>query len=543
MNRKPPERKILIVGGGSAGWMTAAYLQKTLNHHSNIVLVESPTVGTIGVGEATFSTIHLFFEFLGLEEQDWMPECNATYKLAIKFVDWNEERRHFFHPFQRYETVAGRTLAEWWLKLLRDRQPFDYSSFLVPALCDRQRSPRFMNGEMFDRCFQAHLDSKDTSGAVTLENLNLQYPYAYHFDASRVAAFLSSYAQKLGVECIKDDVTEVRVTESNFIRSIQTREHGEIVADLFIDCTGFRGLLINQTLNEPFIPFAASLPCDSAIATQVPTDSERDGINPFTTASALSAGWVWNIPLFERCGTGYVYSSAFISKEEAEREFRRHLGPFSDRCRASHIKMRVGRNRNSWVNNCVAIGLSSGFVEPLESTGLFFIQHGIDQLVQYLPGPVIESENVRSYNRTVGDCIDGIRDFLTLHYFASSRMDTEFWKATKHDLAVSDDVRERLELWKRRLPTARTINPSYHGFEAYSYIVMMLGLGTRPKTSLPILEVMDDTEAFESFRRIQERAAFLAESLPSQYDYLHYLYGKTAAPPNNMLRQRHPTGR
>lgn len=520
------KRRVLIVGGGSAGWMTASYLRKALNHTVNITLLESPTIGTIGVGEASFSTIHLFFEFLGLKEEDWMPECNATYKLAIKFVDWNRERRHFFHPFQRYETVAGRTLAEWWLKLLRDQQPFDYSSFLVPTLCDRQRSPRFLNGEVFDKGFQAHLESKGATDAVTLESLSMQYPYAYHFDASRIAAFLSDYAQKRGVECIKDDVTEVRLTETNFIRSVQTREHGELEADLFIDCTGFRGVLINKTLHEPFIDFSECLPCDSAVAMQVPIDRARDGINPFTTASALSAGWVWDIPLFDRDGTGYVYSSAFLSKDEAEQEFRQHLGPRSNSCGASHIRMRVGRNRNSWVNNCVAIGLSSGFVEPLESTGIFFIQHGIDQLVQYFPGPVIDTENVKSYNRTIGDCIDCIRDFLTLHYFASSRADTDFWKATKSDLAVSDDVRERLTLWKHRLPSARTINPSYHGFETYSYIVMMLGLGIRPDTSLPILDLMEDTEAFEAFRRIQERATLLASTLPSQYDYLRYLYGR-----------------
>jgi hypothetical protein len=521
----PDPFRILIVGGGSAGWMTAAYLSKALDRGVNISLIESPNIKTIGVGEATFSTIRLFFDFLGLEEEVWMPACNATYKLAIKFVDWNAERRHFYHPFQRYEAVRGHSLAEWWLKLRRHDEPFDYACFTVPLLCDAKRSPKFMDGMVFDDKVAAYLSSKNPTQAMVLENLRIQYPYAYHFDANLIAKFMAGYAQNRGVLHIEDRVVSVNVLDNGLLESVETQGHGALGADFFVDCTGFQGLLINRTLGEPFISFSESLLCDSAVAMQVPSDDRRDGINPYTTATALSAGWVWDIPLFGRKGTGYVYSGSHLSKGEAEEELRRHLGARSNGCSASHIKMRIGRNRNSWSKNCVAIGLSSGFVEPLESTGIFFIQHGIEQLVNHFPTVALNEANIKSYNKAVADCMDGIRDFLSLHYYASTRSDSEFWKATKRDIVLSDSLAERVSFWKTRLPTPRSIPSSYHGFEAYSYSVMLLGLGCRPPAILPSLSYMDDSEARIAFEVIRDRSHRLGTTLPSQYEYLSSLRG------------------
>jgi tryptophan halogenase len=261
----------------------------------------------------------------------------------------------------------------------------------------------------------------------------------------------------------------------------------------------------------------------------VTRDPKSDGITPYTTATALSSGWVWNIPLFNRIGTGYVYSSAFRTPEEAEQELRSFLGKRSENCHASHIRMRVGRNRNSWVGNCVAIGLSSGFVEPLESTGIFFIQHAVEQLVSYFPGTSPVEENVRSYNRVIGNCIDGVREFLTLHYVASSRADTPFWKATKTDIRIPAELAERMKLWKMRLPTNTTINPNYHGFEAYSYSVMLLGLGHRPEQSLPILNHVCEKRALAALEAIRQRSQHLASTLPSAYEYLCHQHQAMAA--------------
>ena len=518
------KKKVLIVGGGSAGWMTAAYLSKLFGRQIHISLVESANIGTIGVGEATFSTIHLFFKFLGLEEEDWMPSCNASYKLAIKFVDWNADRRHFYHPFQRYEVVQGHNVAEWWLKLREKEERFDYACFATPAICDAQKSPRYMDGRVYDTRFAEEM-ADHADDPYLLRELKVQYPYGYHFDASLIAKFMARYAQDRGVVEIVDEVDDVVLAQDGSILGVETRGHGRLDADLFVDCTGFRGLLINKALGEPFISFSESLLCDRAVASRVPADPESEGINPYTTATALSSGWVWNIPLFHRIGTGYVYSSAFLSPEQAEREFREHLGERAEGCPAQHIKMRVGRNRNSWVKNCVAIGLSSGFVEPLESTGIFFIQHAIEELVNHFPGDTLDPAMIKSYNKAIAACIDGIRDFLVLHYVASTRTDTAFWQATKTRIKIPESLSESLELWKRRLPTNRTVNPHYHGFEAYSYSVMLLGLGLRPPDSLPILDYSGKTLALKQFENIRSRSEYLVATLPSAYEYLASRYG------------------
>jgi tryptophan halogenase len=507
-------KSVVIVGGGTAGWMTAAYLKKAAPS-INVTLIESATIRSVGVGEATFSTVKLFFDFLGLDEQDWMPSCNATYKLAIKFANWRQDGAHFYHPFQRYETVDGYNMGEWWLKLKAHDEPFDQACFSIPALCEAKRSPRFFDGRVFDDKVQDFFAGGRQPKNSFLSDHKVQYPYAYQFDASLLAGFLKQYATSRGVRQVIDEVNEVKLREDGGIDHVVTQSHGPIHGDLFVDCTGFRGLLINQALNEPFISFSDSLLCDSAIALQV----DAEGIEPYTTATALSSGWVWNIPLYGRTGTGYVYSSAFTSKEDAEREFRRHVGPAADDLRANHIKMRIGRCRNSWVKNCVAIGLSSGFVEPLESTGIFFIQHGIEELVSHLPGNTIDEEMVRSYNRVIAEGIDGVRDFLVLHYCTTERTDTEFWRATKQT-ALPQDLRERLDVWKHRLPNAKNINPAYHGFEFYSYSVMLLGLNHKPARSLPALDHMDDGNARLAFRALRERTERLVATLPSQLDYL-----------------------
>lgn len=525
-------KSIVIVGGGSSGWMAAAYLKKALKN-VDITLVEAPHIKTIGVGEATFSTIKLFFDFLGLEEHEWMPSCNATYKLAIKFVNWTEAGGYFYHPFQRYEMVDGYNIAEWWLKLKRGEESFDRACFSIPAICDAKRSPRYLDGRVFDDKVQEYFSDGERVPNAHLAEHQVQYPYAYQFDAGLLADFLEKYATVRGVAKIEDEVVHIPLAEDGSIAHIQTRNHGAISADLYIDCTGFRGLLINQALQEPFISFNDTLPNDSAVALQIPVDVHAKGIEPFTTATAMSSGWSWTIPLYGRIGTGYVYCSQFLSKEEAEAEFRAHLahlGPAAQNCKANHIKMRCGRTRNSWVKNCVAIGLASGFVEPLESTGIFFIQHNIEELVRHFPNGRVDDEVVRSFNRTVAEAIDGVREFLTLHYAASDRRDNEYWRWVKQ-LDVTESLRERLSLWKRRLPNGKNINPAYHGFESYSYSVMLLGLNHLPETSLPALDFMDDRNALEMFRTIRAKTERLVATLPSQYEYLSHVREKKSACP------------
>jgi flavin-dependent dehydrogenase len=517
------KKQVMIVGGGTSGWMTATYLRKALGERVDVTVLEAPNIKTVGVGEATFSTIKLFFDYLGLPEHEWMPSCNATYKLAIRFENWTSKGGHFYHPFQRYEMVDGYNMGEWWLKLKRGEEAFDYACFTTPAICDAKRSPRYLDGRVYDEKVQ-NIFTGD--GAIAdnkfLADHQVQYPYAYQFDAHLLARFLEGYGTARGVRQVHDEVQQVVLAEDGSIDHLVTRQNGNLRADLYIDCTGFRGLLINQALGEEFISFSESLLCDRAIALQVPVDIQSRGINPYTTATAMSSGWVWNIPLYGRVGTGYVYSSAFTTPEAAEAEFRRHLGPAAEGCPANHIRMRIGRSRNSWVKNCVAIGLSSGFVEPLESTGIFFIQHGIEELIHHFPHGNPDEESIRSYNRNVAECIDGVRHFLTLHYRASDRRDTEFWRATQ-ETVLPAELAARMDLWKKRLPNAKSINPYYHGFESYSYSVMMLGLNYQPEENLPVLDFLDDRNALEAFRMMRRKSEYLVNTLPSQYEYLSHV--------------------
>jgi tryptophan halogenase len=493
---------ILVVGGGTAGWMSAVFLNRALGGRVRVTVVESQAIGTIGVGEATFRSLKHYFDFCGLSEQEWMPPCHATFKFAIKFVDWTAERGAFYHPFEQYPTVRGIDLPEWWLRTRRGVQPFDMSCFVVPGLCEAKRSPRYLDGSLFDeRALQ---------------------PYGYHFDAKLLGDYLRSVGVQRGVHQVCGDVKHVTLGSRGEVASVSLADGRTLTADLFVDCTGFRGLLINQALGEPFLPFGDSLLCDSAVAMRVPTHPDDD-INPYTTATALDAGWVWDIPLSDRVGTGYVYCSGLRTNDEAEEEFRRHLGARAAGVDAFHLKMRTGRTRNPWVKNCVSVGLSCGFVEPLESTGIFFIQYSLNQLLSHFPSKRFEEAVIRNYNAVVGACIDGVRDFLILHYYANDRRDTPFWNAVKDDIVLPERLGERFELWRARLPNDDNVYPEYHGFRSYSWLIMLLGLNYQPATCLPLLEYHDDTGVDDAFDGIQRRSRALQARLPSHAEYVRSL--------------------
>ncbi|MBO3751125.1 tryptophan 7-halogenase [Streptosporangiaceae bacterium NEAU-GS5] len=497
-------RDIVIVGGGTAGWMTATYLNRTFGDRVTITVVESDRIPTIGVGEATFSTIRHFFDHLGLAERDWMPHCSASFKLAIRYQDWRAVGEHFYHPFERLPDVGGFNLADWWLHLDGDVSRFDERCLTIPALCEARRAPRTLDGRLL---------GQDT------EDGRAQFPYAYHFDAAMLARFLTGHGVERGVRQVLDDVVSVEQDERGWISHLVTARHGAVHGDLFVDCTGFRGLLINQTLNEPFESFEDVLPNNRAVALRVPDDMARRGVEPYTTATAAPAGWIWTIPLYGRIGTGYVYSDEFCSPEEAEATLRAVAAPGRPDLEANHIRMRIGRNRRSWVRNCVAVGLSSGFVEPLESTGIFFIQHAIEQLVRHFPDERWDQTLADEYNRRVGEVIDGVREFLVLHYLAAARDDTPYWKATK-TRAVPDDLARRMRTWASVLPDAHNIYPHFHGFEAYSWKIILMGLGRQPVRARPALALADDTSVQALLADLPARARRLTATLPDCHEYL-----------------------
>ncbi|MGW2052079.1 tryptophan halogenase family protein [Streptomyces sp. NPDC001858] len=506
-------RSVVVVGGGTAGWMSATYLKAAFGDRLRVTVVESDRIPTIGVGEATFSTVRHFFEYLGLDERVWMPQCGGSYKLGIRFQDWAMPGRHFYHPFERLRVADGFPMADWWLQIGDRNQSFDRQCFITPTLCEAQRAPRMLDGQLFVA------DADRSLGRSTLAEQRAQFPYAYHFDAARLALFLTRFGVERGVHHIRDDVLEVGQDERGWITHVTTRDHGDVAGDLFIDCTGFRGLLINRTLRERFLSFQDVLPNNRAVALQVPRDQERDGIDPYTTATAMPAGWIWTIPLFGRNGTGYVYSDEFCSPDEAEATLRAYAAPGQEGLTANHIQMRIGRNERSWVNNCVAIGLSSGFVEPLESTGIFFIQHGVEQLVRHFPDRRWDPQLAAAYNQRINHAIDGVKEFLVLHYRAAQRDDSQYWKEAKVR-TIPDGLNERLAMASSFLLDDETIYPRYHGFETYSWNTMLLGLGHGPSRPRPALSLIDRTRAAEELARIQADAQNCASRLPSCYEYL-----------------------
>lgn len=510
---------VVIVGGGTAGWMTANYLNETFGDRLAVTLVESKRVGRVGVGEATFSTVRHYFDYLGLKETDWMPRCNATYKLAIRFENWQRNGHHFYHPFERLRVVDGFSLADWWLAEDPKKGAFDERCYVIPALCEAKRSPKHFDGQLFERSMTG---GENYRGRSTLTEQDTQFPYAFHFDADLLAEFLAERGMARGIRRVIDDVVDISQDERGWIGGVSTRQSGELTADLYIDCTGFRAMMISKVLGEPFVSYQDFLPNNRAVALRVPSDAERDGIRPYTTATAMDAGWIWTIPLFERDGVGYVYSDEFCEPEEAERTLREHVGPAAEGLTANHIRMRIGRHRNSWVGNCVAIGLASGFVEPLESTGIFFIQHGVEELVKHFPDEHWDPRLREAYNKRVGRCLDGVREFLTLHYRGAARTDTPYWKATK-ERAVPEGMEERLGVWEGRLPDTESVYPYYHGFEPYSYTTMLLGLGRSPERPRPALLGMNSERARQEFVTLSEQQQELVTTLPGHYEYFAQL--------------------
>ena len=516
-------KSILIVGGGTAGWMTAAYLSATFGEKIAITVVESSKVKKIGVGEATFSTIKHFFDYLGLDEATWLPECSGSYKLGIKYENWRGDGGHFYHPFERLESSQAFSLADWWLAGVYKEEQFDKACFMAHTLCEAKRSPRMSNDTLFT-------SGPDISlGRSTLDEQQSQFPYAYHFDADKVAEFLSRYAIQRGVRHIVDDVICAnRSASDGWISEVVLKSNDALRADMYIDCTGFRGLLINGALGEPFESFSEFLPNNRAVALRTSREDLKN-LSPFTTATAADAGWMWTIPLFERNGHGYVYSDSYCSPHDAEKSPRDAFAKNHDEIDVSHIEMRIGRNRNSWVGNCIAIGLSSAFVEPLESTGIFFIQHAIEQLVKHFPDTDWSEPTRTAYNKRIANAIDGVKEFLILHYVASPRMDNQYWIDTKVR-KIPDGLAARLELARYQLLDDETMFPYYHGFESYSWNTILLGLGAGPIKSRPVLNHLEKHKAAEKFDALRSNALRLSLSLPSCYEYLANLQFGNRAP-------------
>lgn len=528
-----PIERVVILGGGTAGWMTAAYLGKALQGTVRITVLEAPAIPRIGVGEATVPNLQrAFFDYLGIPEEEWMRECNASFKMAVKFIGWRTPGTgppgarppgspgdHFYHPFGLLPELDQVPLSHYWYERLRRGRtgdPFDYACFREPPAMDARLAPKTLDGTPATR-------------------------YAWHFDAQLVADFLRRFATGVqGVEHISDRMVGADLDERGFITALRTEQGRTIPGDLFIDCSGFRGLLINEVMGEPFIDMSDHLLCDSAVATAVPHDDDAGGVEPYTSAIAMSAGWTWKIPMLGRFGTGYVYSSAFRGRDQATEEFCRLWGLDPENTPLNHIRFRVGRNRRAWVRNCVGIGLASCFLEPLESTGIYFIYAAIHFLVKNFPDRGFDRALIRRFNHEIETMFDDTRDFIQAHFHLSPRTDTPFWRANK-ELHLPEPMRDKIARYKAGLPINAPVvsEGDYYGnFEAEfrnfwtngSYYCVFAGLGCLPDRPLPLLAHKPDSvkrsEAlFEEVRR-EQRA--MLETLPRCVDYLRRLHGTTA---------------
>ncbi len=503
-----PVQRIVIVGGGTAGWLSAVFLDRALNaaggSRCSITLIESSDIGTIGVGEATVPSIKNTFRLCGIEENAWMRACNATFKLAIRFSGWRGADRDdvYWHPFGPLPDVDGLPLSQFWHQrhLQGDVGSYDKTCFRAVPVCEGRRAPKEVGDAQYE-------------GAVE---------YAYHLDAGLLATYLKQLGKGRGVRHVVDTVSTVAQASDGSVTHLVTKEHGMLAGDLFIDCSGFSGLLINQTLGEPFISFSDALLCDSAIAMPIPTDDERFGIEPYTTARALSAGWAWRTPLYGRSGNGYVYSSAFVDRDRAETEFRRHLGTASDGVEARHLRMRVGRTRRSWVKNCLSIGLSSGFIEPLESTGIWFIEMALYHLLYHFPTKRCDESVIAHYNGLMKKHYEQVRDFIVLHYLTTDRQDTPFWRANRENTALPDSLQANLALWRSILPSHDRLEDRGF-FKDLSFVAILAGMRKLPHKSFSLLHHRDEAKAIQLFGQIRSDAERLTGELPDHYTYLTQL--------------------
>lgn len=418
-------KKIVIVGGGSAGWMTASlFANKWKNKHVNITLIESANIPIIGVGEGSTPYLRQLFRTLKINEQDWMSACNATYKNGIRFSNWSENLspNNYFHPFPSEVDTLHVDAFEQQNMLRRQGHNCDYhpDKFLFMTLLAQQRK-----------------------SPITGSEFEYDNHYGYHFDSALLGQYLAEYSQKLGVTRIEGDVEKVTLSNSGDIKAVHTATGEEYEADIFVDCTGFSALLIEKTLKVPFHSFSNNLLNDSAVA--IPTKKATD-LTPETVSTALSAGWAWHIPLQNRTGNGYVYSSKYQTKASAEQELREHIGNDNITGEAKHLKMRVGRTEKHWYKNCIAIGLSQGFIEPLEATALHLTQTSIEDFITAYEDGNGSTEKQQWFNDKVNFNFDRIRDFIVLHYLVNTRTDTQYWHDARN-IEISEYLQYIMEEW------------------------------------------------------------------------------------------------
>jgi len=497
-----PLRSITIVGGGTAGWLAAVFLNrycksKDSKHKLEITLIESPSIPIVGVGEASLPGMVVLLNQLGISEAEFFKLTDATFKVAAHFINWNHDDKgkpvEFLNILNAPGAIDGRQLADYFITYDPARAAPDAGLAYVRAFSPVAEMVR-------NNLAPRRPGEPEFSGEVG---------YTYHFDATKLATFLRDVATSRGVKHILDDVDNVNLDERGFVKSLTLRRQGEHAVDLVIDCTGFRGSILQQALGEPFEPYGDYLLNDRAAVVQIP-HKDPNVIAPTTRATGFSAGWNFNIPLTTRVGTGYIFSSKFLSDDEAMDELLAFYGDQAKGCEPRIIPIRTGRVRNAWVKNCVALGLSGGFIEPLEATAIFMTDLGVRWLQHYLPTQDFEPELAAAYNRQVARVYDEVRDFIQTHYHLNNRQDTEYWRAAREGMKLSDRLQENLKVWRHTTPEALDLGSAYL-FSSPVYALLLIAKGFYKDVRLARAPFLSRT-AYERYRtaELKDRPAQLA---------------------------------
>lgn len=487
---------IVIVGGGTAGWMAAAACARFLrNGRTTIRVVESDEIGTVGVGEATIPPIRNFLQMLRIDENDFLRQTQGTFKLGIEFVDWTRPGHRYMHPFGLFGAdIEGVPFHQFFLKAHALGKAPSLEPFALTAAAARRG--RF--GVTQEAGFPFN-----------------HWAYAYHFDASLVARYLRRYAERLGVARTEGRIVDVHLRgEDGFVEGLSLADGQRIGGDLFIDCSGFRGLLIGDALGVAFDDWTHWLPCDRAVA--VP--SANQGLPaPHTRSTARSAGWQWHIPLQHRTGNGYVYSSRAIGPDAAAQALLVNLEGEA-LAEPRHLSFTTGRRREFWRGNCVALGLAAGFLEPLESTAIHLTQAGISKLLALFPDRRFDAVEIDEYNRQMGATFEQVRDFIVLHYKATERDDSELWSYCRN-MSIPDSLAHKVDLFRVR---GRCFRYEDELFSVTSWVAVLLGQGVWPRGFDEIVNSMGDAELLDVLDKMRNRIAEIAEGMPAQLDYIRH---------------------